>query len=88
MLCQKCRNCTFYTAYYKQWASGYGRLNEGFCRKHQKPQTQFETCGDFMSNEKKEEMREKRRLKDLDRAIESINEIAHILKEKEKQSDT
>ena len=78
-----CKNCTFYTAYYKQWASGYGRLNNGFCAKHQKQQTQFETCECFKSNEQKEIHREKRRMLALEQALESINEIAQILKEKD-----
>ena len=77
-----CKNCTFYTAYYKQWSDGYGRLNEGHCRKHNKLQTQFKFCDFFQSNEKKEKMRAERRMVALDQALTSINEIALILKEK------
>ena len=83
MFCQKCRNCTYYSAYYKQWCSGYGRLNTGYCSKHEKQQTQFETCEDFKSNVQKEKSREKRRMDALEQALESINEIVQILREKE-----
>jgi len=85
MLSQKCKNCTFYTAYYKQWASGYGKLNHGFCSKRQQPQTQFETCEDFKSNDIKEKRREERLFLSLEQALESINDIALILKEKENE---
>lgn len=79
-----CKNCTYYAAYYKQWSEGYSKLNNDFCSKFQKPQSQFEYCTDFKSNEEKEEMRAERRLKSLDQALTSIIEIAQILKEKEK----
>ena len=83
MLSQKCKNCTFYTAYYKQWAAGYGKLNHGYCSKHEKPQTQFETCGSFLSNAKKERRKEERRLVCLEQALRAIIEIAQILKEED-----
>jgi len=82
MKIQNCRNCTYYSAYYKQWSDGYSRLNNGFCSKLNKPQIQFETCEDFKSSEQKEKSREERRLVALDSALTSINEIAQILKEK------
>ena len=85
MLSQKCKNCTFYSAYYKQWSSGYGKLNNGFCSKHQKFQTQFETCEHFKSNEIKEKRREERLFTSLEQALEAINDIAQILKEKENE---
>ena len=80
-----CKNCTYYSAYYKQWSSHYTRLDKGFCSKHQKIIKQYEICEDFKSNELKEKMREKRRMDALEQALISINEIAQILKEK--QSD-
>lgn len=80
---QKCKNCNYYSAYYKQWSDGYSRLTNGYCSKLDKPQKQSELCEDFKSNERKEEMRGKRRLIALEQALVSINEIAHILKEKE-----
>jgi hypothetical protein len=82
MKTEKCKNCMHYTAYYKQWASSFGRLNNGFCSRHQKPQAQLEACEDFKSNEQKEKRRDELRLKHLEQALESINEIAQILKEK------
>jgi len=83
MKAEKCKNCTFYSAYYLRWSSHYGRLNNGFCSKQQKPQTQFETCEDFKNNEAKEKSREERRFIALEQALASINEIAQILKKKE-----
>ena len=82
MKVQKCTNCTYYSAYYLQWSNCYGKLNHGFCSKQQKPQTQFEACEDFKSNEAKEKRREERLFDSLERALESINGIAQILKEK------
>jgi len=79
---QICKYCTHYSAYYKQWADGYGRLNNGFCAKHQKPQTQFETCEDYISREQKEKSMQERLLISLEQALTVINEIAEILKEK------
>ena len=82
MKSQKCKNCTYYTAYYKKWAASYGRLNNGFCTKHRKPQIQFEACEDFKSDEQKEKMREGRLFSSLEQSLKSINEIAQILKDK------
>jgi len=84
MKVEKCKNCTFYSAYYQQWSDHYGRLNHGFCSKHQKSQTQFEFCQNFISNEQKEKRREERLLFSLEQASKSINEIAVILNEKYK----
>jgi len=77
-----CKNCTFYSAYYKQYSSGFGKIDHGYCSKQQQPISQHETCENFKSNEAKEKSREERRLVALDQALESINEIAQILKEK------
>lgn len=77
-----CQNCTHYTAYYRKWSGGYSRLNNGFCSQNKKPQTLFETCDNFKSDEQKEKRREDMRLTALEQALTSINEIAHILKEK------
>ncbi|MCL2861474.1 MAG: hypothetical protein FWE22_03585 [Firmicutes bacterium] len=77
-----CKNCTHYSSYYKKWSSHFSRLNNGFCSKHQKQQIQFENCEDFKDNEKKEKMREKRLFTHLEHALESINCISQILKEK------
>ena len=82
MKSQKCKNCTYYTAYYKKWHANFGRLNNGFCTKHQKHQTQFETCENFKSSEQKEKMREERLFDSLEQSLKSINEISQILKEK------
>ncbi|MCL2556417.1 MAG: hypothetical protein FWE03_05330 [Firmicutes bacterium] len=83
MKTQKCKNCTYYTAYYKQWAACYSRLNNGFCTKHNKHQTQVKTCEDFKSNERKKRVREKILFEALAQSINSINDIAQILKERE-----
>lgn len=80
---QICKNCTYYSAYYKQWSNGYGRLSNGFCSRNNKPQTQFEACEGYKSNEQKEEMRQIRMIKSLEQALTSINDIVQILKEKE-----
>ena len=82
---QKCKNCTYYTAYYKQWANGYGRLSSGYCARQNSPKTQFESCEDFKSNETKEKRRDEKRLEYLEQALKSIVEIAQILKEKESE---
>ena len=79
---QKCRDCTFYTAHYKKLAHGFVKQNNGFCRNHQKHQTQYKTCENFKSNEEKEKRREERLFKYLEQSLQSINEIAQILKEK------
>ncbi|MCL2675267.1 MAG: hypothetical protein FWE84_01580 [Firmicutes bacterium] len=84
MRSQRCRNCEYYSAYYKQRSSGYEKLNKGFCSKHQKEETQFKTCENFTSNEHREKIKEQLRLDALDGALKSINEIAQILKEKNK----
>ena len=79
---QICKNCTFYSAYYKKWSDCYGRLNNGYCSKHKKPQIQFENCGEYKSSEQKEKMRLERLYVSLERALISIDEITQILKEK------
>jgi len=83
MRIQNCKNCTYYSSYYKQWSDCYSRLNHGFCSKHEKPKIQNETCGNFKSGEQKEKRREERLFSSLERSLESINQIAQILKEKE-----
>ena len=83
MLSQKCNNCTFYTAYYKQWSDHYGKLNHGFCSKTKKQQQQYDSCEDFKSNEQKKKMRQERMLDSLELALESINHISQIMKEKQ-----
>ena len=54
MKSQKCRDCTYYIDYYKQWISSFVRLANGYCSKHKKPQTQFKNCEEFKNNEQKE----------------------------------
>ena len=83
MKTEKCKNCTYYVAYYEQFSSGYARLNHGFCQKHSRPQKQADTCETFKSSEQKEKRREERRFDYLEQALTSINEIAQILKEKQ-----
>ena len=85
MQSQKCKNCTYYTAYYKQWSSGYGRLSNGYCSRCEKLRTQYETCENFKSNALKEKRREERLFVYLECALESINEIVQILREKENE---
>ena len=85
MLVQKCKNCAFYSAYYNQTSSCYNKLNHGFCRKQQGPKKQVDTCENFNNKEQREKSKEKMRLENLDRALEAINDIALILKEKEKE---
>ena len=86
MRVQKCKNCTYYSAYYKKWSSHFGRLNNGFCSKHQKPQKHLNSCEDFRSNEQKEKMREERLFEKLEQSLTSIYEINQILKEKYSES--
>ena len=77
-----CKNCNYYTAYYKKWGAYFGRMNNGFCAKHKKRQTQFEVCNEFRSNEQSEKRREEQLLNSLEQSLESVNQIAQILKEK------
>ncbi|MCL2375077.1 MAG: hypothetical protein FWC82_00915 [Firmicutes bacterium] len=77
----KCKNCAHYTAYYKKWICNFERLSNGFCEKHQKLQTQHETCDDFKSSEQKEEGKKRKLLSSLEQAVDSINVIAQILKD-------
>ena len=77
-----CRNCTHYTAYYKRWATRFGKLPRGFCEKQQLPKNHSETCKNFTDNKQKELLREKLLIDCLAQSIKSINEIAQILKEK------
>jgi len=82
MKTQKCKNCAHYSPYYKKWSASFGMLNHGYCAKHKKPQTQRKTCDKFKSGEQIEQRREERLLKCLEQSLDSINEIAQILKEK------
>ena len=86
MKVEKCKNCTYYTAYYEQFSSGFVKLGHGYCSKQKQQQKQFDTCEQFKNNEQKEKWKEKRRLAILDEALNSINEIAQILKEKQAES--
>jgi len=79
---QICKKCTYYTAYYRRLSDCYIRLGNGYCTKHKKPQTQYETCEDYKNNEFKEQSREERLFVSLEQSLTSINEIAMILKEK------
>jgi len=85
MKTEKCKNCAYYVAYYRQWNSGYGRLIDGACSKHRRPQKEYNTCEDFKNNGQSEERKEKSMLDHLECALISLNDIAHILKEKNKQ---
>jgi len=82
MKSQKCKYCTYYSAYYKRWDGQFERLANGFCVKHQKQQIQIETCDGFKSNEEKEKRREERLFVSLEQSLSSISEITQILKEK------
>lgn len=86
MQTQKCKNCHYYSAYYKQYSDGYFRLSHGHCSKYRRPQTQYEICENFKNNEQKEQQLSIKILDSLELAITSIIEIAHILKEKESES--
>jgi len=85
MLSQRCKNCTHYTAFYKQWSGNFSRLDNGYCSRQNIIKKQNEVCDSFMSNEHKEQIREKKRLELLERALTAIVEISQILKEKENQ---
>ena len=82
MKLQYCKNCFYYSAHYKKLSAGFARLNNGFCAKYQKPQTQYETCEDFKNNEEREKRREERLFVSLEQSLESINQISQILREK------
>ena len=82
MKSQKCKNCSYYTAYYRKWSSSFEKLTHGACSKHKSPKTQSEVCDDFKSSEQKERKREERLFISLEQSLESINQIAQILKEK------
>jgi hypothetical protein len=82
MKIQKCDDCVYYSAYYKQWYNSYEKLNHGFCSKIEKPKLHYDSCELFNSNEQIEQSREERRLLALEQALKSINDIANILKDK------
>lgn len=86
MLKEMCRNCTYYVAYYRQFSSGYGKLNHGHCQKQCEPKKCNETCSAYYSNEKKEKRKEEMMFKQLAQALTSINEITQIMNEKKKNS--
>ena len=83
MRVEKCKNCAYYTAFYKRWSNHYGRIELGHCSKKKQVQKQLDTCGDFKSNEQKEERKEKMMLEHLERALISIDHISQIMREKE-----
>jgi len=87
MKVEKCRNCIYYTAYYMRWSSCYDKLNNGSCSKFKQPQKEFDTCYCFKSNDVREKSREKQLFASLELALKSINDIALILKEKERDKE-
>jgi len=79
-----CKNCAFYIAYYKKLGVTFAQLNNGFCLKHQKSATKFESCEEYNIKQKeKEKQIEKRVLSYLEHSLISIIEIAQILKQRE-----
>lgn len=80
---ERCKYCTFFTAYYRKEASGLCKSSYGFCKTHSKFINQFKNCEHYKSNEQKEKLQEQLRLEALDQALKSINEISQILKEKQ-----
>jgi hypothetical protein len=81
-----CKNCQYYVAYYKQQSSNFVKLNHGHCTTHKKPKGQHgAVCEAFTGKKRIEAVRERLRFKELDRALKSINEIAQILREREKE---
>jgi len=80
-----CKNCVYYSAYYKKLSLNFERLTNGFCEKHQQLQVQYETCDAFISNEKREEYKERRLQRQLEQSLDSINIIAQILKDNNEQ---
>lgn len=83
----KCRNCTYYTAYYRKYIDFYSRLRHGTCVKHQKVLNERESCEDFKNNEAREKSCEKDLFKSLEKALVSIEQIAMILKEKKDEKE-
>ena len=82
MKVEKCKNCSYYTAYYTQCSSFYSRTSKGFCRKNNQQQKELDTCENFKDNGKITAMREERLFEALEWSLKSINDIAQILKEK------
>lgn len=80
---QKCKDCAYYTAYYKKLSSSFEKTNVGVCSKHKKIKTYLENCGEFKNNERREKENEKRLFVFLEQALKSINDISQILKEKQ-----
>ncbi|MCL2062140.1 MAG: hypothetical protein FWH03_05930 [Firmicutes bacterium] len=76
-----CNNCYHYTAYYNQRSFDYVRMKHGACSKHKVPKRDSETCEHFKCNQQKMQIREEARLRHLDDALVSINDIAKILRE-------
>ena len=80
MKVEKCKNCTYYTAYYMRWSNHFGRVSRGYCSKKQQVQKQLDTCGDYKSNEQKEERKDNMMLEHLERALISIDHISQIMR--------
>lgn len=80
---QTCISCTFYNAYYMQFGGSFKKTYNGYCSRSNKIRTKSDSCTDHINNCIREERTEKLRLKNLDKALKSINDIADILKEKE-----
>jgi len=82
MKTKRCYNCAFYSAYYKQWFDGFHKQSHGFCSKINEPQKQHQSCQYFKDNERREKTQEERLLSHLELSLQSVNQIAQILKEK------
>lgn len=78
---QICKNCAYYSAYYKKWSASFGELDHGHCDKLKNDTTRYDTCADFKSNERKELLRKERLLTALETTLSSVTEMAQILKE-------
>jgi len=60
----------------------FERLNLGFCIKHQRQQVSTEACESFKTDEQREQRQYQSMLASLERALNSVNDISQILREK------
>lgn len=83
MITQQCKNCTHYSAYYRQRSFSYEKLSCGICSIHKQERKKGETCEKFVYNELKEKRQKASLYFSLESAAKSINDIIHMIKEKE-----
>lgn len=83
MKTEQCKNCTHYSAYYKQRYCGYEKLSCGVCSISKQERKKSDTCEKYYYSELKEKRQKSALYLHLTNAAKSIHDIVQILKEKE-----